>query len=239
VMTLDEVADLVQARRPLPPRAVVLTIDDADESVYDLAWPLLQKYGVKAHLFVPTAHVGTEWSGLQVCTWDQLQEMAASGSVILGSHSRDLHYKVKTAKGLEPIFWNPDWIDAERHGTALSELAQGRREHNEIAYPPTAPDVLTGRWAPVGADLLASRYDLAARAGVEAEWLAWPYGFAHGALDSIAKLLGYRGTVSLKPRAFSDRDSALAAGRYTLTAHSTLETVVQIVERNRGNAPLP
>ncbi|MDX2473438.1 MAG: hypothetical protein QNL91_06975, partial [Candidatus Krumholzibacteria bacterium] len=39
VMTLDEVADAVAAGQPLPVRAVVLTIDDADESVYRLAYP--------------------------------------------------------------------------------------------------------------------------------------------------------------------------------------------------------
>ena len=48
--------------------AAVLTIDDADRSVYELAWPLLRKYGMRAHLFVPTAKVGTSWSELEVCT---------------------------------------------------------------------------------------------------------------------------------------------------------------------------
>ena len=71
-MTLDEVADLVEAAGTFPARAVVLTIDDADQSVYKLAWPLLEKYGMRAHLFVPTAKVGSTWSELDVCTWDQL-----------------------------------------------------------------------------------------------------------------------------------------------------------------------
>ena len=84
VMTLDEVADLLDSGETLPDRAVVLTIDDADLSVYKHAWPLLKKYGVKAHLFVPTAMVGTRWSSLNICTWEQLEEMAESGHVIIG-----------------------------------------------------------------------------------------------------------------------------------------------------------
>ena len=34
--------------RPLPSAAVVLTVDDADVSFYELAFPLLKKYGMRA-----------------------------------------------------------------------------------------------------------------------------------------------------------------------------------------------
>ncbi len=229
VMTLDEVADFVAAGRALPARAVVLTIDDADASVYDLAWPLLEKYGMKAHLFVPTSHVGDHWAELSVCNWDQLREMSNSGHLIIGSHTRDMHFKVKTPEGLEPVFWNPELMPLEKRSRNLSDLARHRREMPQMAYPPEATAALSGPWAPVAADLLASRYDIAAELQRAPRWLAWPYGFANGDLDSISQLVGFRGTVSLQPSAFAEQDTLLAPGRYTLTAKTTLAMIKDIL----------
>ena len=229
VMTLDEVADAVAAGTPLPERAVVLTIDDADRSVYELAWPLLQKYNMRAHLFVPTAHVGTRWTDLDVCTWDQLREMAASGLVLIGSHTNDLHFKVKTAKGMEPVFLNPDRVPTAIRTRNLGEIIRRRRVGDLPRLTPATEAALAGPWAPVVADLLASRADILAELKIEPHWLAWPYGFAHGDLDSISQVVGFRGTVSLRPLAFSESDTLLSPGRYTLTAKSTLATIRAIM----------
>ena len=81
----------------------------------------------------------------------------------------------------------------------------------------------------MAADLLASRYDIAHQLQVEARWLAWPYGFAHGDLDSISQLVGFRGTVSLEPTAFAEDDTLLAPGRYTLTAKTTLDMIKSVM----------
>ncbi len=229
VMTLDEVADAVAKGQPLPERAVVLTIDDADLSVYELAWPLLKKYNMRAHLFVPTAQVGKKWSELKVCTWEQLREMSASGHLLIGSHTRDLHFKVKTPDGLEPVFWNPEQVPTEMQSRNLGDVARHQRQRSLPALPDAAGAVLTGVWAPVAADLLASRYDIAANLNREPRWLAWPYGFAHGELDSISRLVGFRGTVSLEPLAFTDDDTLLTPGRYTLTAKTTLAMIKDVL----------
>ncbi len=222
VMTLDEVADLVEAGQPLPRRAVVLTIDDADRSVYEIAWPLLRQYGVRAHLFVPTGKVGHSWSGLEICTWEQLREMADSGAVLLESHTRDLHYKIRTRSGYEPVFWHPDAVPgaadrAERAATA----ARWRALEPDLAGDQPRR-LLGGAYGPVALDLVASRLDLHEAVGRPPRWLAWPYGFAGGDLDSLARSVGFRGTVSLRPRVFAAADTTLAVGRVTLTAKSTM-----------------
>lgn len=221
VMTLDEVADLVVAGRPLPRRAVVLTIDDADRSVYELAWPLLLEYGVKAHLFVPTGHVGDDWSSLDVCTWDQLQEMADSGAVLVDSHTRNLHYKVRTDGGWEPVFWHPGSVPAETASATRLEVGQRWQDLREGGVDAPADALLTGPASAVTADLLASRLDVLDGVGTLPRWLSWPYGFANDELDSLACRAGFRGTVSLHPRVFSEQDSLLAVGRITLTAKTT------------------
>ncbi len=229
VMTLDEVADAVAAGQPLPARAVVLTIDDADESVYHLAYPLLQKYNMRAHLFVPTRQVGARWSELKVCTWDQLREMSDSGIIRIGSHTRDLHFKVKTPDGLEPVFWNPDRVPLAMQNRNIGDLEQYQRQSSLGPLSEPAQATLAGYWSPVAADLLASRYDIASELQVDAQWLAWPYGFADGDLDSISQLVGFRGTVSLEPIAFAADDTLLAPGRYTLTAKTTLDMIKSVM----------
>jgi peptidoglycan/xylan/chitin deacetylase (PgdA/CDA1 family) len=207
VLTLDEVADLVAAGAPLPANAVVLTIDDADRSVYEHAFPLLRKYGVKAHLFVPTAHVGRSWSGLKVCTEAQLKEMADSGLVLLESHTHDLHYKVEADGARSPVFLHPERIAAPRR--------------HEAAALGAVPAPL----AAVADDLLSSREAIDRLGGRPARWLAWPYGFASPQLDGVARGLGFRGTVSLSPHDFRGDNLALRVGRYTLTAHTTMAQV--------------
>ncbi len=228
VMTLDEVADAVLSGDDLPPRAVVLTIDDADRSVYEHAFPLLRKHGVRAHLFVPTAKVGGHWSSLNLCSWQQLKEMADSGTIILGSHTRDLHFKIRTGGKQDPVFWHPELIPGETRAETAAHLDQLLEEHPEFGISEPARQALTGEFGPVAADLLASRLDIAAATGHRARWLAWPYGFADGDLDSLSRVVGFRGTLSLRPATFSRQDTLLQVGRFTLTAKSTLERISHV-----------
>jgi len=228
VMTLDEVADLVAAHRALPENAVILTIDDADQSVYTQAWPLLRKYDMKAHLFVPSSHVASRWSELNVCTWEQLQEMSDSGNIIIGSHTRGMHFKVKTPRGLEPVFWNPEQMATETRSRNLSDLMRYRRSLPELPFTAATEAALTGPSSAVVVDLLDSRYDIASAVHRAPEWLAWPYGFAVGNLDSLARISGYRGTVSLAPAAFTASDTLMNPGRYTVTAKTTLAMIREI-----------
>jgi peptidoglycan/xylan/chitin deacetylase (PgdA/CDA1 family) len=228
VMTLDEIADLRDQGQPVPARAVVLTADDADRSFHRYAYPLLKKYGVKMHLFVPTAHVGRPWSELDVCTWDQLREMTASGHVIVGSHTRDLHFKVDGGTALVPVFWAPDRVPDPISPHALSRRAAEPGLEPSRWRDADVEAALAGEFGPVAADLVASRLDIAANLGIWPDWLAWPYGHANGELEDLARQVGFRGTVTLRPEAFTEENATYEVGRYTLTAKTTLEILAGI-----------
>jgi len=79
-------ADLVAALkdgRSLPPRAVVITIDDAYLSVFEVAFPLFRKYEFPFTVFVATDAVD---DGLRAyMTWDQMREME-DGGVTFANH---------------------------------------------------------------------------------------------------------------------------------------------------------
>ena len=55
IVSAAEVLEASRGRRPLPPRALLLTFDDAYRDFAECAWPLLRRKGLPATLFVPTA----------------------------------------------------------------------------------------------------------------------------------------------------------------------------------------
>lgn len=57
VLSLEDVRQKLEGGRPLPPRSVVLTFDDGYRSNYELAFPVLKKYGLPATIFVATEFV--------------------------------------------------------------------------------------------------------------------------------------------------------------------------------------
>jgi peptidoglycan/xylan/chitin deacetylase (PgdA/CDA1 family) len=56
VVSLPEVVEAAEGGKRLPPRAVLVTFDDAYRDFGDVAWPILKRFGLPATLFVPTAY---------------------------------------------------------------------------------------------------------------------------------------------------------------------------------------
>lgn len=71
---------------PLPPRPVMLTVDDNYILVYTSMWPILRERNLVMVNFVISDSVGRT-TGLHYCSWEELREMEASGVIINESHS--------------------------------------------------------------------------------------------------------------------------------------------------------
>jgi peptidoglycan/xylan/chitin deacetylase (PgdA/CDA1 family) len=84
VVRLADLAEFLAGKRPLPRRAVVITMDDGYASMYEHAFPLLEKHGFPATVFVYTDFVGAK----DALSWEQMAEMRASGLVDIQSHSK-------------------------------------------------------------------------------------------------------------------------------------------------------
>lgn len=76
LVDLDQVRSNVLEGEPLPPHPVLLTFDDGDRSVLDVAAPLLRERGIPAVAFVVAGLVDTDtpfW-------WAEAEELAAMGA---------------------------------------------------------------------------------------------------------------------------------------------------------------
>lgn len=81
--------------KPLPSRPVVLAFDDAHASLPEHAFPLLERHGFTAGVFVATGFMGrisawdqgSGWGPFPLMPSDQIREWAARG-IEFGAHSR-------------------------------------------------------------------------------------------------------------------------------------------------------
>ena len=83
VITAEDLVAFLEYRRGIPQKSVLITMDDGYRSVYKIAYPILNKYGFKATLFIYTSFVGVSKMAI---TWAQLKEMQTNGFTI-GSHT--------------------------------------------------------------------------------------------------------------------------------------------------------
>ena len=72
-----------RSEKSIPPRCAVITFDDGWKSQYEVAWPILKKFGYPVTLFIYTEGVqGGHFGGGQAITWEQLAEMRDAGADI-------------------------------------------------------------------------------------------------------------------------------------------------------------
>ena len=72
-------------------KKILITIDDAFSSFYDIAWPYLKEEKIPFILFVSTKAVG----GNGYMTWDQIIELEKENTVYIGNHSHTHNYLVE------------------------------------------------------------------------------------------------------------------------------------------------
>lgn len=101
-ITSEELLEYLEQKKPLPEKAVIISIDDGSWGVYKNAWPLLQKHGMKADLNVIGNQIDVTWETLNsgksrdgeaapFCTWEELAKMQKSGVINICSHTYGLH----------------------------------------------------------------------------------------------------------------------------------------------------
>lgn len=137
-ITSAQLADFLSGTGQLPDKPVMLTIDDGKLGVYKRAYPLLQKYGMKAVLAVIGERIDAAQADPQrrltdpapYCNWTEIAEMSRSGAVEIVSHSYTRHryrnngYRGADMKGeeSEDDFYQAAFKDYERMQHKLTEV---------------------------------------------------------------------------------------------------------------------
>ena len=83
VLPVPEILAALDEGRPLPERAVGITVDDATRSTFEEAWPRLEKAGFPFTVFVSTDPV--DEGHASIMGWDELRRLVAAGATI-GNH---------------------------------------------------------------------------------------------------------------------------------------------------------
>ena len=75
---------------PKKQKKILITIDDAFQSFYEVAWPFLKENKIPFILFVSTEPVGNKG----YMTWDQIKEVEQESFAIIGHHSHSHNYLI-------------------------------------------------------------------------------------------------------------------------------------------------
>lgn len=79
-VTLDAVLQSINGHRSLPKRAVLITFDDGDRSIIDVAMPMLKQRGLPAVAFIIAGLLDTD----QPFWWVEVKELLRHGSTVDG-----------------------------------------------------------------------------------------------------------------------------------------------------------
>lgn len=79
-----QLATYLTAGEPLPPKPVIISMDDGYKEVHSVVYPLLKDTPLRPVLYIPPDHIGLR----AYLDWDQLKELVDAG-FLLGTHGYD------------------------------------------------------------------------------------------------------------------------------------------------------
>ena len=183
---------------PLPEKPVLITFDDGYRSNYELLFPLLQQYEMKAVISVMVYMQDLGVSSF--LSWDMCREMTASGLVEIGSHAYRLH--------------NLD----ERNGNFTQGGINGIRRRPEESDEDFRIRVLD--------DLQKSHDLLEEQLGTEVTFFAYPFGLREPDAEALIEELFPVTAVTLKGTA-DLADGTKNMPRFTVTVNTRLSSILK------------
>lgn len=109
-ITFAQLNAYYEGSQPLPEKPILITFDDGYETVYEYAFPLLQKYNMPASVMIIGKYTDlystdvTKGLSYAHVSWQELEEMTASGLFEVGNHTYELHSNEPgTRKGIRKL----------------------------------------------------------------------------------------------------------------------------------------
>lgn len=139
VLRLEDLVAMLKAGDELPDRAVAITFDDAYESIYTEAFPILKQYGWPFTVFLNVQPLEQRLN--QFLTWEQVKEMADAGASI-ANHSYSHPHMIRRLNGESEAQWRErmrneiletEKVIAERTGQELRIFAYPFGEYDQAS----------------------------------------------------------------------------------------------------------
>lgn len=146
-LSMDELATALNTKQKLPGKNIVITMDDGYDDIYNFAFPIIKKYGVKVNLMIPTGLLGV--SGYM--NWNQIKEMVGSGlafaydhtwshTALAGKSTEKITYEIMTAKKqLEENLGRPVNIFTYPYGSENNQVVSILKSNGFVAAASTLP----------------------------------------------------------------------------------------------------
>ena len=209
-VSVDDVLASRAGKKPLPDRAVLVTFDDAYQSVHVHAWPVLKMFRIPAVVSVVGSWLdakevvdvdGKAQPRRMMISWEALREMRQSGLVEVGSHSWDLH---------RGIVANPQG-NLQSAATSRRWLPEQKRHEDEASYRRR-----------IEADLSRSVTEIRKHTGKAPRVITWPYGRYNATTAAVAERLGFQVGLTLLDGANGPDTPLLALRRLIVDRELTL-----------------
>jgi peptidoglycan/xylan/chitin deacetylase (PgdA/CDA1 family) len=192
VIPMQDLLAWKRGEKNIPPRCAVITFDDGYKSQYEVAWPILKKYGYPFTMFIYTEGVrGGSLGGGGAITWEQLADMRDNG------------------------------VDIEAHSATHQDLREGHTITLASPGGKKTRTKLTGpqyeQW--MQNEVVGSKQLLEQRLGIKVNCFAVPFGNYNEHVKEIARNAGYEAmfTVYGQPITFTSPMDAI--GRYAIEAN--------------------
>src|SRR5436305_2924016 len=192
VISLQDLLAWKRGEKNSPPRCAVISFDDGWKSQYDVAWPIMKKFGYPFTMFIYTEGVrGGSLGGGEAITWEQLADMRDNG------------------------------IDIEAHTATHQDLREGHNIMLAAPGVKKTRTKLTGpayeQW--VHNEVVGCKELLEQRLGIKVNCFAVPFGNYNEHVKELARNAGYEAmfTVYGQPITFTSPMDAL--GRYAIEAN--------------------
>jgi peptidoglycan/xylan/chitin deacetylase (PgdA/CDA1 family) len=192
VISMQDLLAWKRGEKNIPPRCAVITFDDGWKSQYEVAWPIMKKFGYPFTMFIYTEGVrGGSLGGGEAITWEQLADMRDNG------------------------------VDIEAHTATHQDLREGHNIMLAAPGGKRTKTKLTGpqyeEW--VQNEVVGSKQLLEQRLGIKVNCFAVPFGSYNEHVKEIARNAGYEAmfTVYGQPITFTSATDSL--GRYAIEAN--------------------
>ncbi len=211
VISMQDLLAWKRGEKNIPPRCAVISFDDGWKSQYEVAWPIMKKFGYPFTMFIYTESVrGGSLGGGEAITWEQLSDMRDNG------------------------------VDIEAHTATHQDLREGHNIMLAAAGGKRTRTKLTGpeyeKW--VQNEVVGSKELLEQRLGIKANCFAVPFGNYNEHVKELARNAGYEAmfTVYGQPITFTSPLDSL--GRYAIEANKPKVFVdaVKMISTSSGGA---